>query len=71
MRMSELKLNELGVIAQIEESPVRKKLMEMGCIPGTRVQLVLVAPFGDPKAYDIEGYRLSLRENEASTVILE
>jgi len=43
----------------------------MGCIPGARVQLVLVAPFGDPKAYDIEGYRLSLRENEAKTVILE
>ena len=69
--MSELKLNELGVIACIEESPVRKKLMEMGCIPGTKVQLVLVAPCGDPKAYDIEGYRLSLRENEARTVILE
>jgi ferrous iron transport protein A len=47
------------------------KLMEMGCLPGETVQLVKIAPFGDPISISVAGYELSLRRKEASTVLVK
>ena len=42
--------------------------MEMGCVPGQEIQLKLIAPFGDPLAFEISGYCLSMRRTEAERV---
>lgn len=42
----------------------------MGCLPGESVQVERVAPLGDPMAVTISGYQLSLRKQEAATIIL-
>lgn len=44
------------------------RLMEMGFVPGTRVELVKVAPLGDPLELRIRGYHLSVRRAEAAHV---
>ena len=44
------------------------KLLEMGCIPGEVVEVLRIAPFGDPIAIAVSGYQLSLRKDEAATV---
>lgn len=44
------------------------RLLEMGFVPGTRVELVKVAPMGDPLELRIRGYHLSLRRAEAALV---
>ena len=41
-----------------------KRLQEMGLTVGTEVNVVKVAPFGDPVEIDVRGYRLCLRKNE-------
>ncbi len=46
------------------------KLMEMGCLPGEPIYVERIAPLGDPIAVTISGYQLSLRKQEASTIIL-
>lgn len=46
------------------------KLIEMGCLPGETVKLSYVAPLGDPIAIEVSGYMLSLRKQEASTVLV-
>ena len=46
------------------------KLIEMGCLPGETVRLSYVAPMGDPIAIEVSGYMLSLRKQEASTVVI-
>ena len=43
----------------------------MGCLPGVEVSLQLIAPFGDPLAIEVCGYQLSLRKEEASSILLE
>jgi len=43
----------------------------MGCLPGEKITLTKIAPLGDPIAIEISGYELSLRKDEASTVVLE
>jgi hypothetical protein len=42
--------------------------MELGLVPGTRVELVSVAPLGDPLELLVRGTSLSIRRNEAAVV---
>ncbi len=41
------------------------------CLPGEMVCIEKVAPFGDPISIKVSGYRLSLRLNEAETILVE
>jgi ferrous iron transport protein A len=50
---------------------VRQRLLEMGLVKGTRVELVRFAPMGDPIEVRVKGYRLSLRRLEAEGVIVQ
>jgi Fe2+ transport system protein FeoA len=43
----------------------------MGVVPGTEVEVVRVAPLGDPVALLIRGYHLSLRKEEAREILVE
>ena len=44
--------------------------MEMGLVPGETILLEQVAPLGDPISVNIAGYHLSLRLNEAESIIV-
>lgn len=46
----------------------RKRLIEMGFIADTKVKVVLNAPLKDPIEYEILGYKLSLRREEAGMI---
>ncbi len=46
----------------------RRRIMEMGLVPGTAVRVVAVAPLGDPLTLELRGGRLSIRKREAAQV---
>ncbi|MBX3126592.1 MAG: ferrous iron transport protein A [Polyangiaceae bacterium] len=46
----------------------RRRLMELGLLPGTRVRLVGVAPLGDPLELLVRGASLSIRRAEAESI---
>jgi ferrous iron transport protein A len=46
-------------------------LLEMGLLPGTRVEVVRYAPLGDPVEIKVRGYNLSLRKHEAEHVWIQ
>lgn len=50
---------------------VKRRLMDMGIIPGTEIQVQKVAPLGDPVEIKFKGYNLSLRWNEAENILVE
>jgi Fe2+ transport system protein FeoA len=45
--------------------------MEMGCVPGEKVRVDIVAPLGDPISIVVAGYQLSLRLNEAEHIFVD
>ena len=47
------------------ERSFRRRLMELGLVPGTAIELVGVAPFGDPLELLVRGCSLSIRKGEA------
>ena len=69
MKLSELKTGESAVIAKVYgHGGFRKRIVEMGFIKGTEVQVVLNAPLQDPVKYKVMDYEVSLRRAEANLV---
>ncbi|MBK6444817.1 MAG: ferrous iron transport protein A [Bacteroidetes bacterium] len=66
--LSELKRGQNGVIDSFTDYELSLKLLEMGCIPGEKIEVIRIAPLGDQIALSITGYMLSLRKEEAATV---
>ena len=61
----------IGVIAEVSGARnVRRRLMELGLVPGTKISVLNVAPLGDPLELEVRGGRLSIRKTEASTIEL-
>lgn len=49
----------------------RPRLMEMGLLVGTPVELVRFAPLGDPVEIKVRGYHLTLRRHEAEQILVQ
>ena len=69
-KLSQLKIGQSAIIDSFTDKTMALKLLEMGCTPGEIVTLDRIAPMGDPIAISVSGYLLSLRKEEASTVIV-
>ena len=69
--LNQFKLGQVGKIVHLQDTNYTSKLIDMGLFPGKQVKLLMKAPLGDPVAIDLEGYTLSLRLKEASTVFLK
>jgi Fe2+ transport system protein FeoA len=73
--MTTLDTLPIGKSARITEihgdDAISIRLMEMGLTEGELIQAKSVAPMGDPVEFEIRGYRLSLRINEARRVEIE
>lgn len=50
------------------ERGFRRRLLELGFVPGTRVRVVGTAPLGDPLKLEIRSGNLSLRKAEAAGI---
>lgn len=48
----------------------RRRLMELGLLPGTTTTRLRVAPFGDPVELSVRGARLSIRRAEARAILV-
>lgn len=70
-RLSDLTIGASAIIHSFEKEEIFIKLMEMGCIPGEKIKVEQIAPLGDPISIAVAGYSLSLRLNEASSILVE
>ncbi len=70
--LSELKPKERGTIVRVGGGgPFRRRILDMGVVPGIEVEVVKMAPLGDPVELLIRGYHLSLRKEEAREILVE
>jgi ferrous iron transport protein A len=69
MNLSAIPLRTPMVIDRVDgERAFRRRLMELGFLPGVEVEVLGVAPFGDPLDIAIRGCRFSLRSAEAASI---
>ncbi|HTN07241.1 FeoA family protein [Agriterribacter sp.] len=70
-RLSQITPGITVIIREVENDELFLKLMEMGFIPGEMITVDQIAPLGDPISVSVAGYSLSLRLNEANSVLVE
>ena len=72
MKLVDLKPGQSGKILKINlEGALKRRIMDMGIIPGTPVRVEKIAPLGDPIEILIKSYSLSLRKGEANKIEVE
>ncbi len=69
--VTHLQIGNSGKVAHFTDEQVAGKLMTMGVLPGSNVQLVRIAPFKGGYYLKIDGSNLALREREAQSIMLE
>jgi ferrous iron transport protein A len=70
--LAELRPGERGRVVGVggDENAARR-LMDMGLIRGTTVEVVRRAPLGDPMEVRLRGFMLTLRRTEAEHIRVE
>lgn len=73
MNLSDVKPGQRGKILKLDSSigPIRRRLMDMGVIPGETIKVEKIAPMGDPIEVTVKSYSLSLRKSEAKGIEIE
>lgn len=72
MTLDELEIGKSGVITAVNgEGALRRRLLDMGLTPKTKVMVRKVAPMGDPIEIHLRGYELTIRIDDAKDIEIE
>ncbi|HAL10861.1 MAG TPA: ferrous iron transport protein A [Ruminococcaceae bacterium] len=67
----DIKPGERAAVQQLlTTGPMRRRLLDLGLVPGTRIECVGQSPSGDPKAYLIRGAAIALRSEDARNILI-
>jgi ferrous iron transport protein A len=70
--LDQLRVGDRATIVDISgQDGVAIRLLEMGLTEGEEIEVIGFAPLGDPIEFQVRGYRLSLRANEARRLQVE
>jgi DtxR family transcriptional regulator, Mn-dependent transcriptional regulator len=71
--LSSLKSGQRAVVKSISsdcKGLERRRLLDLGFVPGSEVELAITGPFSDPKAYKVKGTVIALRKEQADCIQL-
>ena len=71
MTVAELKKGQIGIIKEFNDDVLPIKLLELGCLPGNRIELVQTAPFNDPIYINVNECHIAIRRETALLIELE
>lgn len=67
--LDKLPLNKKGIILELNcNLSIKKRLLDLGLIPGTYITPVLKSPFGEPTAFEFRNTIISIRNNDTSLI---
>jgi ferrous iron transport protein A len=70
--LAELPLGRAGKVVGVDgPRAFRRRLLEMGLVPGTEVRVIAIAPLGDPLRLEVRGGQWSVRRSEAAQVLVD
>ncbi len=69
MTLSDLKTGDSALVSKVGgNGGLRQHFLDMGIIPGTVITKIKTAPMGDPVEYDVNGYELTMRLDDAGKI---
>ena len=71
MALYDLPIGKTAVVNSIHaEGITRRRMLDLGLVPGTKVEALRVSPTGDPKAFKIRGAVIAFREEEGRKILV-
>ncbi len=72
MTVYDLKIGQKGIIDNIYgDEKLSKRLLALGCIDGTELEVTKIAPLGDPIVIRFRGFDLAIRKKDAKNISLK
>lgn len=72
MTLDMLKAGESAVVTKINNVDTeRRRLLDLGILPGTRIENVMPSPLGDPIAYRVRNSTVALRRVQAQLIEIQ
>ncbi len=69
MTLDKVKINSEVIVKEINcTESIKRRILDLGIIDGTKIKPVLKSPLGDPTAYEVRGMVLSLREEDSQNI---
>lgn len=69
INLSQLPLNKDGIIKEIKcEGNIKRRLLDMGLVKGTKIKPVLVSPSKEPRAFEVRGTIIAIRKEDAKKI---
>ncbi len=69
MKLCQVNTGSYAYVVNLEaEGSIRRRLLDIGLVSGTKIQVLRKSPLGDPTLYYIRGAMIALRKEEASLV---
>ncbi|SEQ19838.1 FeoA family protein [Flavobacterium urocaniciphilum] len=65
-----LKKGQSAQITDINIDEIPLKLIEMGCLPGNDIELIQIAPMGDPLFFNVNDSKVAIRKKTASAIYI-
>lgn len=68
-KLKDMVAGEMGTIVALHGSGnIKHRLIDMGLVKGTKIQVVKFAPLGDPVEIKVKNFELALRVSEAGMI---
>lgn len=72
MTLDMLKMGESAVVTKLNNLDTeRRRLLDLGILPGTRIENVMPSPLGDPVAYRVRSSTIALRRAQAQLIEIQ
>ena len=69
MSLDKLPLNIVGKVNDIKcVEGIKRRLLDLGIIKGTKIEPVLLSPSGDPRAFSVRGTLIAIRKEDAENI---
>ncbi len=69
--LSDLHLGDKGFVKYLTaEGTAKRRMLDLGIVPNTKIEAIMKSPSGDPTAYLVRGAVIAIRREEAETIIL-
>jgi ferrous iron transport protein A len=71
LTLDTLNVGEVAVVAGLSsEGAERRRMVDLGILPGTRIEVLMRSPLGDPIAYRVRGATVALRREQAARIAI-
>ena len=69
LTLDQLALEQVATVTKLTSAGSdRRRMMDLGILPGARIEIAMTNPLGDPTAYLIRGATIALRKEQAQLI---